>query len=67
MIRVSRRSGQIRPCRSRLGAKITSAMPVLAADNRFAWPLERTPMLLETSLPGVFAAGDLPALVRRRD
>ena len=24
-----------------------------------AWPLERLPMLLETSLPGVFAAGDV--------
>ena len=24
-----------------------------------AWPLERPPMLLETSLPGVFAAGDV--------
>jgi thioredoxin reductase (NADPH) len=24
-----------------------------------AWPLERPPMLLETSVPGVFAAGDV--------
>jgi thioredoxin reductase (NADPH) len=24
-----------------------------------AWPLERTPLMLETSLPGVFAAGDV--------
>ena len=23
------------------------------------WPLERPPMLLETSMPGVFAAGDV--------
>jgi thioredoxin reductase (NADPH) len=23
------------------------------------WPLERAPLLLETSLPGVFAAGDV--------
>ena len=23
------------------------------------WPLERPPMLLETSVPGVFAAGDV--------
>ena len=30
-----------------------------AADTRFAWPLQRAPMLLETSLPGVFAAGDV--------
>jgi thioredoxin reductase (NADPH) len=25
------------------------------------WPLSRTPFLLETSLPGVFAAGDVRA------
>ena len=25
------------------------------------WPLDRAPMLLETSLPGVFAAGDVRA------
>jgi thioredoxin reductase (NADPH) len=24
-----------------------------------AWPLERTPLILETSLPGVFAVGDV--------
>jgi thioredoxin reductase (NADPH) len=33
--------------------------PDVAAKDRFAWPLERPPMLLETSLPGVFAAGDV--------
>jgi hypothetical protein len=27
--------------------------------GRVHWPLERPPMLLETSLPGVFAAGDV--------
>ena len=26
-----------------------------------SWPLERQPMLLETSVPGVFAAGDVRA------
>jgi thioredoxin reductase (NADPH) len=33
----------------------------LAAANAAtpAWPLERAPMLLETSVPGVFAAGDV--------
>ena len=33
----------------------------LAAANAAtpAWPLERPPMLLETSVPGVFAAGDV--------
>jgi thioredoxin reductase (NADPH) len=29
------------------------------AQNAFEWPLERPPLLLETSLPGVFAAGDV--------
>ena len=33
--------------------------PDVAAQDRFVWPLERPPMLLETSLPGVFAAGDV--------
>jgi thioredoxin reductase (NADPH) len=28
-------------------------------DVENAWPLERAPMLLETSVPGVFAAGDV--------
>ncbi len=30
-----------------------------AADAAPAWPLERSPMLLETNVPGVFAAGDV--------
>ena len=39
--------------------------PELLADghaglvDQAAWPLERPPLLLETSLPGVFAAGDV--------
>lgn len=35
--------------------------PDLPSDRRRAnaWPLERSPMLLETSAPGVFAAGDV--------
>ena len=28
-------------------------------DRAYGWPLERGPMLLETSVPGVFAAGDV--------
>jgi thioredoxin reductase (NADPH) len=33
----------------------------LVRDGRSpsGWPLERLPLLLETSLPGVFAAGDV--------
>jgi thioredoxin reductase (NADPH) len=32
---------------------------VLTGRDLAGWPLERGPMLLETSLPGVFAAGDV--------
>jgi thioredoxin reductase (NADPH) len=31
----------------------------VTAQEAFPWPLERPPMLLETSLPGVLAAGDV--------
>jgi thioredoxin reductase (NADPH) len=31
----------------------------VTAQDTFPWPLERPPMLLETSLPGVFAGGDV--------
>jgi thioredoxin reductase (NADPH) len=30
-----------------------------SGDGRSGWPLERAPTLLETSVPGVFAAGDI--------
>jgi thioredoxin reductase (NADPH) len=33
--------------------------PDMTTQNRFAWPLQRPPMMLETNLPGVFAAGDV--------
>ena len=33
--------------------------PDVATQDRFTWPLGRPPLLLETSLPGVFAAGDV--------
>jgi thioredoxin reductase (NADPH) len=29
--------------------------------DRRSWPLERAPMALETSVPGLFAAGDVRA------
>jgi thioredoxin reductase (NADPH) len=32
---------------------------VRRAGGRGRWPLERDPFLLETSLPGVFVAGDV--------
>jgi thioredoxin reductase (NADPH) len=31
----------------------------LLRDAKSGWPLEREPLLLETSVPGVFAAGDV--------
>ena len=31
----------------------------MTAQTDHPWPLERPPLLLETSLPGVFAAGDV--------
>jgi thioredoxin reductase (NADPH) len=35
--------------------------PDLLSDGRVrqAWPLERAPLILETSAPGVFAVGDV--------
>jgi thioredoxin reductase len=46
--------------RDRWGFLLTG--PALAAsDVAPAWPLERPPALLETSTPGVFAAGDVRA------
>ena len=30
-----------------------------ASELPVGWPLERPPLLLETSIPGVFAAGDV--------
>jgi thioredoxin reductase (NADPH) len=32
---------------------------IRAASHPQAWPLERAPLPLETSMPGVFAAGDV--------
>ena len=33
----------------------------LAPDSPISWPLARSPQMLETSLPGVFAVGDVRA------
>ena len=39
---------------------ILTGPDVAARDgNGIRWPLERAPLLLETSVPGVFAAGDV--------
>ncbi len=37
------------------------ALPAARRRNHTAWPLERDPMLLETSVPGIFAVGDVRA------
>ncbi|WP_164704462.1 NAD(P)/FAD-dependent oxidoreductase [Blastococcus litoris] len=44
--------------RDRWGFLLTGSQ-LLGDDASPAWPLERPPALLETSLPGVFAAGDV--------
>jgi thioredoxin reductase (NADPH) len=38
---------------------LLTGLHAAASDADPAWPLERPPMLLETSVPGVFAAGDV--------
>jgi thioredoxin reductase (NADPH) len=38
---------------------VLAGRDLLQAEGRSAWPLERDPFHLETSHPGVFAAGDL--------
>nr|WP_228509042.1 FAD-dependent oxidoreductase [Herbiconiux sp. VKM Ac-1786] len=43
--------------RDRLGYLVTG--PDLTAGDLAAWPLERHPFFLETSVPGSFAAGDV--------
>jgi thioredoxin reductase (NADPH) len=35
--------------------------PDLVEDKNFQWPLSRSPLLLETSVPGIFAVGDTRA------
>ena len=38
---------------------VLAGLDVAALDGHVRWPLERDPFLLETSLPGVFVAGDV--------
>jgi thioredoxin reductase (NADPH) len=38
---------------------ILTGQDLLTAGQAHRWPLERPPLLLETSMPGVFAAGDV--------
>jgi thioredoxin reductase (NADPH) len=45
--------------RDRSGYVLTGADLLRGGDPRSDWPLTRPPLLFETSLPGVFAAGDV--------
>jgi thioredoxin reductase (NADPH) len=38
---------------------ILTGRDLVMAGQAHHWPLERPPLLLETSMPGVFAAGDV--------
>lgn len=38
---------------------ILTGQDLIAVDSANGWPLERAPHLLETSIPGVFAVGDV--------
>ena len=38
---------------------VVTGLDLLSADSPPAWPLARAPLALETSVPGVFAAGDV--------
>ena len=45
---------------------ILTGSETLADDAKPAWPLDRPPLPLETSMPGVFAAGDVRAASVKR-
>jgi len=40
-------------------AEVTSVQPAPDRTEKATWPLTRAPYALETSVPGVFAAGDV--------
>ena len=52
--------------RDRRGFILTGTDLMVDGARHPAWPLDRDPYLLETSVPGIFAAGDVRANVIRR-
>ena len=62
MLRVHRRRAAHRLARGRGRARRARLHPRRASTRAVAgWPLPRDPLLLETSVPGVFVAGDVRA------
>jgi thioredoxin reductase (NADPH) len=47
--------------KNKQGFVLTGREALLHPDFRLHWPLTREPQLLETSVPGIFAAGDVRA------
>ncbi|MDH5373826.1 MAG: FAD-dependent oxidoreductase, partial [Acidimicrobiia bacterium] len=52
--------------RDKSGFILTGTELMIDGARHPAWPLDRDPYLLETSVPGIFAAGDVRANVIRR-
>ena len=50
---------RLAPARGRAATTPGSCSPAPTSEPTRRWPLDRRPLLLETSMPGVFAAGDV--------
>ena len=49
----------MRPAERELGERVPTTGADLHPDDLAGWPLPRAPYMFETSLPGVFAVGDV--------